>query len=376
MDKEKLTQKIKYKAYELGFAKVGIAPADDFAEYEKEFRSRMDDYQFLVGGSPDPLKGSRPTEVMPEGKSIVALVWDYSQTLYPENLTRSFGRAYLSRTYLPKENSEHGARLKVFTDYMEGLGLHVAKDLHMPERNACARAGITDYGKNNFAYAEGCGSYIILKAFLVDKELVYDEPTVKRDCPPNCHLCIDSCPTGALYAPGKLIPSKCMLYNQIRGTYNMEIRDKVGLSIHGCDICQAACPRNKKVTANAFRHDRFLEILEKEFDLEKVLLLTQDYYERVIYPIAYNYIDKIELFQRNAAIALGNTGDETHVPALIQALETCKPRVQGAAAWALGQIGGVEAEKALNRRLKEESVDAKTKDEIFRALKVCREKAF
>ena len=77
----------------------------------------------------------------------MALVWDYSKTIYPEKLVQSFGRAYLSRTYLPKENSEHGARLRVFTDYMESLGLHIAPGLHMPERNACARAGITNYGK-------------------------------------------------------------------------------------------------------------------------------------------------------------------------------------------------------------------------------------
>ena len=81
MNKQELTLKIKYKAYELGFARVGIAPADDFSEDEEEFRSRIDDYQFLVGDAIDPLKGSRPKTVMPEGKSIVALVWDYSKTI-------------------------------------------------------------------------------------------------------------------------------------------------------------------------------------------------------------------------------------------------------------------------------------------------------
>lgn len=136
-----------------------------------------------------------------------------------------------------------------------------------------------------------------MRAFLVDQELVYDEPTVECGCPPNCHLCIDSCPTEALYAPGKLKPEKCLLYNQMRGTYNMEVRDKAGTSIHGCDICQAVCPRNKKVAAQANRRDYFLELLAEDFDLEKVLLLTPDYYEKVIYPIAYNYIRKLELFR-------------------------------------------------------------------------------
>lgn len=162
----------------------------------------------------------------------------------------------------------------------------------------------------------------------------------------------------------------------MRGTYNMEVRDKAGTSIHGCDICQAVCPRNKKVAAQANRRDYFLELLAEDFDLEKVLLLTPDYYEKVIYPIAYNYIRKLELFQRNAAIALGNTGDRAHVPALIRALETCKPRVQGAAAWALGKIGGKEAEATLKRQLMQENVDERTKVEILHALEMYAVKAF
>ena len=72
---------------------------------------------------------------------------------------------------------------------------------------------------------------------------------------------------------------------------------------------------------------------------------------------------------------MGNTGDQAHVPALIQALETCKPRVQEAAAWALGEIGGEEAKKALKHRLIQENVDERTKEEILRALEVCVEKA-
>ena len=375
MDKQELTMKIKYKAYELGFAKVGFAPADDFSDYEAEFQSRREDYQFLGKGAADLLKGSKPKTVMPEGKSIVALVWDYSQVIYPEKLVKSFGRAYLSRSYDPKPDSEHGARLKVFTCYMESLGLKVASGLMMPERIACARAGITNYGKNNFAYAEGCGSYIILKTFLVNQELVYDKPTVECGCPPSCHLCIASCPTGALYAPGKLKPEKCMLYSQMGGAYNPEVRTKVGTSIHGCDVCQAVCPRNRKVTAHANRHDCFLELLEKDFDLEKVLLLTPDYYEKIIYPIGYNYIRKPELFQRNAAIALANTGNRAHVPALIEALNTCKSVVQAAAAWALGALGGEEATGALKRRLMDDDIDEKTKEEILHALEKCREKA-
>jgi hypothetical protein len=44
--------------------------------------------------------------------------------------------------------------------------------------------------------------------------------------------------------------------------------------------------------------------------------------------------------RRNAAIVLGNTGDERAVPALIAALDDASPIVRGATAWALGELAG------------------------------------
>lgn len=363
-----MSQKIKYKAYELGFAKVGFAPAEDFTEYAEEFESRIEDYKFLLGGEIDPLKGAHLKAFMPEGKSIIALVWDYSKTAYPDKLSDSFGRAYLSQSYLPKDDMLHGARLKLFVDYLKTLGLNVAEKLHMPERYACAKAGVVTYGKNNFAYAEGCGSFIILRAYLVDQELEYDESTVRCDCPPNCHACIDSCPTGALYEAGKLKPQKCFIYSHMRGKYYPEVRNLAGAKIHGCDECQTACPRNKMILKQATQISPFLELLAQEFDLERVLLMDESYYKRVIYPIGYNYITKKEIFQRNAAVALGNTKDPKYVPSLIKALKEGESNVQGCAAWALGNIGGMEAKAALDEAMANEELDARVKVEVAQAL--------
>ena len=338
MDKHELSQKIKYKAYELGFAKVGFAPAEDFTEYIQEFESRIEDYKFLIGGKNDTLKGSALKEAMPEGKSIIGLVVDHSKTCYPEKLSKSFGRAYLSQSYMPKDDMIHGARIKLFVDYLESLGINVAKNIQMPDRYACAKAGIVTYGKNNFAYADDCGSFIVLKSFLIDQELEYDESSVRCDCPPNCRACIDSCPTGALYAAGKINPRKCFMFGMMRSEYDSDVREKAENRIHGCDDCQLACPRNKSVLQKATQTNPFLELLEKEFDLEKVLLMDDEYYKRVIYPIGYNYITKKEIFQRNAAIALGNSKDEKYIPSLLKAYEEGNAIVREGAAWALENI--------------------------------------
>lgn len=55
-------------------------------------------------------------------------------------------------------------------------------------------------------------------------------------------------------------------------------------------------------------------------------------------------------FQRNAAVALGNIGDETAVPQLVAHLQNNRsPLVRSHCAWALGRIGGAQARAALQQ---------------------------
>ena len=94
-------------------------------------------------------------------------------------------------------------------------------------------------------------------------------------------------------------------------------------------------------------------VLERAADLSLVRLLTmsQDHYEQKVWPLLF-YIRKEnrKLWQRNAAVALGNQGDPDAVPALISALEDPEPLVRNHAAWAMGKIGGRQARAALEKR--------------------------
>jgi epoxyqueuosine reductase len=73
---------------------------------------------------------------------------------------------------------------------------------------------------------------------------------------------------------------------------------------------------------------------------------------------------------RNAAIVLGNQRDEPAIPALCRSLGDVDPVVRGAAAWALGQIGGAQPLEALKSRLDVED-NAAVVTEIEQALTVC-----
>jgi epoxyqueuosine reductase len=78
--------------------------------------------------------------------------------------------------------------------------------------------------------------------------------------------------------------------------------------------------------------------------------MSQDHYEGRVWPMFY-YIRKEnrKLWQRNAAIALGNEGNPESIPLLINALSDLEPLVRSHSAWALGRIGGNRARASLGK---------------------------
>jgi epoxyqueuosine reductase len=70
---------------------------------------------------------------------------------------------------------------------------------------------------------------------------------------------------------------------------------------------------------------------------------------------------------RNAAVALGNSGNRDAVPVLVSVLSDPEPLVRSHAAWALGRLGGLAARTALERTRPLET-DAVARQEIDAAL--------
>ena len=361
-----LTQEIKDFALDLGYHAVGVTTAEPFTWYAEELEARREAYQWVVDGRLKMIDCATPTSVMPSAKSIVVVAYDYAREGFPPELVGKIGRLYQSRSYVAPRNRIHGARKHLFREFLESKGMEVmlAPKLNVPERMAAARAGMATFGRNNFAYTKDAGSFIVITAFVVDAELEYDEPTIEAPCPENCRLCIDACPTGALEL-FKLNPRKCIAYNCFMSQDDYapstsshippEIREKMGSWIHGCDICQEVCPRNQRRLKANPPVNEFLARIATEFDLRKMLLLTDEYYETILRPVMYNYIREKKYLQRNAAIALGNSGDRSHVPYLTQALEDPEPLVRGYSAWALGRLGGEEARAAIEKALRVET---------------------
>jgi len=364
-----LTEDIKEFGLDLGFSRVGITTADSFPGYITELKSRRDMYDWMLEGR-FQINNADPKETMPSAKSIVVAVYDAFKESFPEKLIGKIGRIYQARCYSTPHTRINGARNQLMRNFLESKGIEVAARLFIPERLSAARAGVTTFGKNNFAIAEGIGSFIIISTFVIDSELEYDQPTVEEKCPPKCTACIDNCPTGALYEPMKMNPRRCVAFYTFGPRYiPPEIRDNMGIWIHGCDMCQEKCPRNQKKLKAKLPHNDFLVKVAQDFELTKLLNLSEEFYIKRVQPLMYNYIREKKYFQRNAAIALGNLGDNVFIPDLKQAMDDPEPVVRGYSAWALGKIGTKNARRILEKSLARE-IDESAKQEITAALEI------
>ncbi|UQZ89777.1 PBS lyase [Deltaproteobacteria bacterium Smac51] len=372
-----LTRLIKEKALELGYCKAGITTADDFDQYLEIVHSRGEMYDFHRLNPMGPLAGARPRQIMPAARSILVLAFDYAQHSFPASLLTLLGRVYQARCYTPLPDSLNGVRLQAMIDFLRGAGLNVNDKIMIPARWAAAKAGIANFGRNTFAYVDGVGSFVILYTLALDQELEYDQPTLENKCPENCRACIKACPTNALYEPFKMNPYKCLAFNAWKtqaGTAGVrsafiphEIREKMELHVHGCDICQEACPRNKGKMKGCFPADQFLENIAPDLTLPNLLNMPDGFMERRVRPLMHNYIKEPRYFQRNAAVALGNLGDPSAVGDLSRALNSGDELVRGHAAWALGRLGETTAKSALEKRLEVEQSE-EVKVEIAAAL--------
>ena len=234
----------------------------------------------------------------------------------------------------------------------------------MNDRAAAERSGVGWFGKNTNILTPTHGSWVFLAQVITDLELKPDPP-LKKTCG-ECIRCIPACPTDAIIAPYVIDNRRCIsfLTIELRGPIPRELRPLMGDWVFGCDICQDVCPVNRKAVLStepdfAKRHD---------FDAPDLipLLDLDDEAFRKRFEGSPIRRAKREGLQRNVCVALGNIGDPVAVPALAAALNSDSPLVRSHAAWALGQIGGDEAQTALAHALKTED-DPEVRREIGEA---------
>jgi epoxyqueuosine reductase len=368
-----LRQRVIERALELGFDDVGFTTTEPLDLYIREIESRPDMYDWVAGTEGvDLRRGASILEAHPWARSLMVLVLNYHSRRFPPQLTGKIGRIYQADDR--QEMKDWLLNGMTFLGFLGEQGLRAEHGADTPARMAAARAGVATYGRNCFAYARKTmlgASWMISIPVLLDREFEPDAPSIEFDCPEWCqNACIAACPTGALYAPGKMNPRRCIAYNTYyaKGITPMDLREPMGTWVYGCDRCQEVCPRNQAWMNQDLPDHPSLMARAGDFDLATLLTMDQGHYENKVWPLAF-YISKDNLakWKMNTARAMGNLGDRKYVPLLAQVLaENPDETVRGMCAWSLGRLAGGQVRNILESRLPQET--ALVREEIERAL--------
>ena len=210
------------------------------------------------------------------------------------------------------------------------------------ERDLARRAGLGWFGKNTNLINPQLGSFFFIGALLIDMELEPDTPFEADRCG-TCTRCLQVCPTDAFVSERVLDATKCISYLTIesRGAIPEELRDKVGSLIYGCDICQDVCPWNQRFSRDAtlteFDPRPALASNDSRTIAREILEMDVDGF-RAAFKGSPMKRAKLGGLKRNAAVALGNSGNPDDIDVLTKAAASADPLVSEHAAWALSKI--------------------------------------
>ena len=327
---------VRARALELSFDRVAIGPAER-PEHGAAFERWLDAGYAGEMGYLERTRAERldPARLLPGCRSVVAVAMSYNASATsPEG--PKISRYARGRDY----HDVLKPRLVALGDYIrEAAGGQVTsrpavETSAVLERDLAARAGLGWIGKNTNLLTPSLGSYFFIGIVLTTAELAFDERLPDR-CG-TCTACLDACPTGAFVEPYVLDARRCISYLTIehRGHVPDELRAGIGEWLFGCDVCQDVCPWNRKAEPG---HEPALAPSAEIDSLESLLQLDDVNFRARFRGTAMARTKRAGLL-RNAAIVLGNRGNQSAVGALTRALDDRDDVVRQAAAWALERL--------------------------------------
>jgi len=342
---------VKRVASEAGFDLCGIGPAGDTAELEyfsawiaaghageMEYMKARDDR--------GDLKRASLSRVAPWARSVVVCAINYNTDHPYSTQVNDPSRGWISR-YAWSREDYHEAVMRRLRQVEAALhetwsgGRPRPPDLitrcyvdtgPIVERVFAKCAGVGWMGKNTCIINQKKGSWLFLGVILTSLELAPDLPA--PDHCGSCTRCIEACPTAAIFEPYKLDSNKCISYLTIekRGSIPEDLRSGMGRHIFGCDICQDVCPWNRKAPAT-----RAAEFQARDGLVNPALAwlaeMSADKFRGAFQGSPVRRA-KCSGIRRNAAIAMGNSGNKDFLPVLERLAADQDESVSESARWA------------------------------------------
>jgi epoxyqueuosine reductase len=249
MDAAPNRDRIKKKALELGFHKVGVAAVPPVLSPSPFLRTWLQKgYHAEMQWMENP-KRQDLRSIMPSVKSIICVALNYytphdrpEEPEYAKISRYGWGRDY--HRILHK-------RLKAYARWLqqqgEGIEARYYADTGPVQDKVWAeRSGIGWIAKNGNVITREYGSWVFLGEVLTNLELSPDRPHTQH-CG-TCTRCIEACPTQAIPQPFVVDANRCIAYHTIenRGEIPSEVATQMQGWVAGCDICQEVCPWNQR----------------------------------------------------------------------------------------------------------------------------------
>ncbi|MGM0852127.1 MAG: tRNA epoxyqueuosine(34) reductase QueG [Bacillota bacterium] len=362
MDMDQLKQDIIDYSKEIGIDKIGFTTAGAFSEMKNRLlRQEMLGYQSGFEEK-DIEKRIDPSLIFESPKSIIAIALAYPSKMKsaPQSKRGERRGIFCRASWGTDYHHVLRDRLSKLEEYIvsrvpQARFKSMVDTGELVDRAVAERAGIGWSGKNCSIITPEFGSYVYLGETVTNLPFAPDSP-MEDQCG-TCNKCVDVCPTGALIEGGQLDAQKCIAFlTQTKGFLADEYRVKLGNRLYGCDTCQTVCPENKGMNFH------FHEEMEPDPEIAKPLLKPLLTISNREFKEKYGHVSGSwrgkKPIQRNAIIALAHYKDITAIDDLIDVMKKdVRPVIRGTSAWALGKIGGEQAQQALLRQQKVETDD-------------------
>ncbi|MCP5398257.1 MAG: tRNA epoxyqueuosine(34) reductase QueG [Sphingobium sp.] len=338
-------KRLKAKAAELGFSACGICDADAAPEAGERLRAWLADgcHGDMLWMEERAEQRASPAGLWPEARSVIMLGMSYAPGHDPMALEQQLERGRISvyaqgRDYHDVVKKALKALARWMVEQEDTGALKVFVDTApVMEKPLAAAAGLGWQGKHTNLVSRDHGSWLFLGAIYTSAKLAPD--TAAQDRCGSCTACQTICPTDAFPVPYRLDARRCISYLTIehKGPIPEELRPGIGNHVYGCDDCLAVCPWNKFADA-AQAHHAFIGRAELAApSLADLLKLDDAGFREIFSGSPIKRIGRNRMV-RNAAIAAGNSGDDTLIEALKPLTHDEDDVVRDAASWALVRL--------------------------------------
>lgn len=310
-----LTERIKEKALEIGFHKIGIVRAESLT-YEKEHLIEWLNSNYnaeMKWLEREPEKRTDPKLIFPEAKSLIAVALNYYT---PHQHEDDPNKGKVSR-YAWGDDYHNIMQEKlrellgwIKSEIPEAEGKICCDIQPIMDKAWAVRAGLGWIGKHSNVITKEFGSWVFLGEVILNLELDYDE-FIEPDHCGNCTACLDACPTDAIIQPYLVDSKLCLSYATIElrsPKLPNDIVENLDGWLYGCDICQEVCPWNRfqKPTEEERFEPRKDNVTP---DLNEILSLSHDEYVERFRGSAMKRA-KVSGLQRNAQALLENISEK------------------------------------------------------------------